>query len=336
MDKSRFWVVRVPKGQSVIEAVKQKKAVAIRFGITESISSITDKESLKTFYRSKRPDVKERTMNSAVGQLFRIAHDIRKGDWVLTPDREARKVLFGKITGEYKYSPDILGLLGYSHAREVEWMGELSRDDMSVPLRNSMGGLITVFNVDKHGEELIRLMNQPGKPEIKIKEGEDDDSVSFYEETKAKSDELIGDMISGIEPYDFQELVAGLIQAMGYRTRVSEAGPDHGVDIIAHPDVFGFQAPRIKVQVKHRKSTSGGPDIRNLIGTLGEGEKGLFVSTGGFTAEARNEARKNPRLTLLDNEEFVKLLIEHYTKMDSDYTAIVPLRRIWVPFSQEK
>lgn len=104
---------------------------------------------------------------------------------------------------------------------------------------------------------------------------------------------------------------------------------------MAHPDVFGFESPRIKVQVKHRKSTAGGPDIRNLIGALGEGEKGLFVSTGGFTTEARNEARKNPRLTLLDAEEFVKLLIEYYPKMDSDYKPIVPLRRIWVPFTQK-
>lgn len=122
---------------------------------------------------------------------------------------------------------------------------------------------------------------------------------------------------------------------MGYRTRVSEAGPDHGVDVVAHPDVFGFESPRIKVQVKHRQSSAGGPDIRNLIGALGEGEKGLFVSTGGYTTEARNEARKNPRLALLDAEEFVKLLIEYYPKMDSDYKAIVPLPKIWVPFTQK-
>lgn len=102
----------------------------------------------------------------------------------------------------------------------------------------------------------------------------------------------------------------------------------------AHPDAFGFEAPRIKVQVKHRQSSAGGPDIRNLIGTLGEGEKALFVSTGGFTSEAKIEARKNPRLALVDLDEFVSLLTENYHKMSSDFRAIIPLRRIWVPFTQ--
>ena len=84
--------------------------------------------------------------------------------------------------------------------------------------------------------------------------------------------------------------------------------------------------------MKHRQSSAGGPDIRNLIGTLGEGEKGLFVSTGGFTSEAKIEARKNPRIALVDSDEFVKLLTENYHKINSDYKAIIPLRRIWVPF----
>jgi len=118
---------------------------------------------------------------------------------------------------------------------------------------------------------------------------------------------------------------------MGYRTQTSDPGPDQGIDIIAHPDAFGFETPRIKVQVKHRKSTSGGPDIRNLVGTLGEGEKGLFVSTGGFTSEAKIEARRNIRLRLLDSEELVSLLLEYYEKLPSDFKALVPLRKVWIP-----
>lgn len=331
MKEPHFWVVRVPKGQDIIEKVSKKKVVAIAFGVTESIADVTDREKLKDLFRAARPEANERRVNLSAGQLFRFTHAINERDWILTPNRDARKVLFGRASGGYDFSPNLLGP-GYSHSRKVEWSGEFSRDDMSNSLRNSMGGISTVFNMDKHKDELLQLMKQPVKSK---KKPDGDDEVIFYEETKAKADELIADMISGIDPYDFQELVAGLLQAMGYRTQISEAGPDHGVDVVAHPDVFGFESPRINVQVKHRKSSAGGPDIRNLIGTLGEGEKGLFVSTGGFTTDARNEARKNPRLTLVDAEEFVKLLIEHYAKLDSDYKTIVPLRRVWVPFSQK-
>jgi restriction system protein len=203
---------------------------------------------------------------------------------------------------------------------------------MSNGLRNSIGGLSTVLNMDKHANELLQLMGQQQKKPTDLPQ-DDDTGATFFEETKSKAEELIADQISQIEAYQFQELVAGLLEAMGYRTRVSGRGMDHGVDILAHPDALGFETPRIKVQVKHRQSTAGGVDIRNLVGTLGEGEKGLFVSTGGFTTEAKNEARKTSRITILDAEEFVKLMTEHYENLDPDYKSIIPLRKLWVPAS---
>lgn len=249
MKEPRFWVVRVPKGQDIIEKVRQEKVVAIGFGITDSIADVSDREKLKELYRAARPESNEGRVNISAGQLFRFAHVIKTGDWILTPNRDARTVLFGHAVDDYVFIPNVL-VQGISHARKIDWIDEFSRDEMSNSLRNSMGGISTVFNMDKHKDELLRLMKQPVKDEIKPPgEVEDNgEAVPFYEETKAKADELIADMISGIDPYGFQELVAGLLQAMGYRTRVSEAGPDHGVDVIAHPDVFGFQAPRIKVQ----------------------------------------------------------------------------------------
>jgi predicted Mrr-cat superfamily restriction endonuclease len=45
----------------------------------------------------------------------------------------------------------------------------------------------------------------------------------------------------------------------------------------------------------------------------------------------KNEARGNPKITLLDADEFVTLLIEHYEELDSNYKAIIPLRKLWVP-----
>jgi restriction system protein len=332
MNETRIWVVRVPKGQDVIQKVQNDGVVAIGFAIKQDISGVTDKERLKDLYRAASPEAKERRVSSSTGQLYRFVHSLNIGDWVLTPDRDRRTVLFGKIKTDYSYSPNIL-TEGTPHSRQIEWLGEFSRDSISTSLKNSIGSLSTVFNMDKHRAELLKLMQQPTDKAVKPdEEDETEETVPFYDDTKAKADDLIADMISEIDAYDFQDLVAGLLQTMGYRTRVSEPGPDHGVDIVAHPDAFGFETPRIKVQVKHRQASAGGPDIRNLIGTLGEGEKGLFVSTGGFTSEAKIEARRHPRIALVDSDEFVKLLTENYQKMNSDYRAIIPLRRIWVPF----
>jgi restriction system protein len=329
----RFWVVRVPKGQEVIQKVKTEGVVAFGSAITKSVADLLNKDEMKELYRAVQPEATEPRVNTQVGQLYRIAHVIQGGDWILTPDRDNRTLLFGKAVGEYSYLPNVLGS-AFSHARKVNWSGEFSRDAMSISLKKSMGGISTILNMDKHGAELLQLMKQPeAKTRRIVTEDEEAEAASFYDETKARADELISDLISEIDPYDFQDLVAGLLRAMGYRTRVSERGPDQGVDIIAHPDPLGFETPRIKVQVKHRQSAAGGPEVRNLIGTLGEGEKGLFVSTGGFTKEAQSEAKRTTRLTLVDGDDFVKLLTEHYQELDSDYRAIVPLRRIWVTVS---
>lgn len=329
MKDQKLWVVRVPKGQDIIDKVSQEKIVAIGFGINKNVAEVMDRGKIKDIYRTANPEANERRVSASAGQMFRFAQSIKIGDWVLTPDRDKRTVLCGKFTSEYFFSQNILKE-GASHYRKVEWSGEFSRDSMSTSLKNSIGALSTVFNMDKHQDEILKLIQQPSCP---VTEPGDEDEVPFYEETKSKADELIADLISEIDPYRFQDLVAGLLKVMGYKTSVSEPGPDHGIDIFAHPDAFGFVKPRIKVQVKRRQSTSVGHEIRALIGTLDEGENGLFVSTGGFTTEAKNEARRNTRITLLDMDEFVKLLTENYHKLDSDYKIIIPLRKVWIPTS---
>jgi restriction system protein len=73
---------------------------------------------------------------------------------------------------------------------------------------------------------------------------------------------VFADGIAKVDPYDFQDLVAAVLRAMGFRAASHAPGMDRGVDIVAHPDAFGFQGPRIKVQVKHRKGSASGPEMR--------------------------------------------------------------------------
>ncbi|HCU34652.1 MAG TPA: restriction endonuclease [Armatimonadetes bacterium] len=163
-----------------------------------------------------------------------------------------------------------------------------------------------------------------------------EEQVNFYEDTRARADELISDIIARIDPYDFQDLVAAVLRAMGFRTRVSPPGPDGGTDIVAHPDPLGFEQPRICVQVKHTKGSTGAPDVRNFRATLGPDDKGLFVSTGGFSSDANREPlRAGPALTLMDRDRFVDLLTEHYEQMEPEYQAMVPLRKVYIPVKTE-
>ncbi len=144
--------------------------------------------------------------------------------------------------------------------------------------------------------------------------------------------ELIKDRVSQLGWEDMERLVAGMLKAMGYCARVTPKGPDGGRDVIASPDALGLESPRIVAEVKHRKGAMGAPAVRSFIGGLRAGDRGLYVSTGGFTKEARYEAdRANVPVRLLDLDSFVRHYVEVYDKTDDETRSILPLTRIWWP-----
>ena len=97
-------------------------------------------------------------------------------------------------------------------------------------------------------------------------------------------------------------------------------------------NTLGLESPRIVVEVKHRKGAMRAPAIRSFIGGLRANDRGLYVSTGGFTREARYEAdRSNVPMRLLDLDGFVRHYVDVYDKTDEETRDILPLTRIWWP-----
>lgn len=321
------WVVRAGNNNEIAQEVEERSAVAIGWAEVTNLPSSSSREDVKSIVRGVYPDFSEKAVITSAGQLFRFAYEMKEGDYVLTPIKATREVLIGFIIGPWQHDASIIHS-DYPYVRKVEWKKKVSRDDFTSSAKNALGSTLTVFTINPYKQEVQSLLE--GKPrEIEQTEVED---VDFYADVKEKSDELISDAISKIDPYSFQDLVAGVLRAMGLRTKVSPPGPDHGIDIIAHPDHFGFEEPRIKVQVKHRQATVGGQEMRGFVATIRQGERGLFVSTGGYTKDAETEARTADRpITCLDRDQFVDLLIEQYEGMDPELQAMIPLKKVYIP-----
>lgn len=129
-----------------------------------------------------------------------------------------------------------------------------------------------------------------------------------------------------------QRLVAGILKSMQYKTRIAPSGPDRGIDIVASPDGLGLLEPRIIVQVKHKSGSIGASDIRSFTGILRTGNKGIYVSTGGFTKEAKYEAeRANIPLTLINLDFLVDLIVQNYDSFDLETRSLIPLTKIFWP-----
>jgi len=131
---------------------------------------------------------------------------------------------------------------------------------------------------------------------------------------------------------DLEDLLAGLLRAMAYKTRVSPAGADRGKDILASPDGFGSEAPRIVVEVKHRQGAIGSQAIRSFLGGRHPQDKGLYVSTGGFSKDAIYEAElASIPLSLMTIDDLVEAVIQNYDRLDIETQQLLPLKRIYWP-----
>jgi restriction system protein len=160
-----------------------------------------------------------------------------------------------------------------------------------------------------------------------------DDEGAVAATTVEEAQEVAWSEVKGylekMPPYDFQELVAALINAMGYHvTWVAPPGADRGIDIIAGSDPLGISDPRIKVQVKRQvdaKTDASG--LRSFMAVLGDRDVGIFVSMAGFTSAAETEARtqEKRKITLIDLERLFDLWVEHYGNVDEGKRALLPL-----------
>lgn len=154
--------------------------------------------------------------------------------------------------------------------------------------------------------------------------------LSQYEEEAYNG---IREYICSKNPYEFQDLVAELLKAMGYYiSEVAKRGPDGGIDIIAYTDPLGTKHPRIIVQVKHRPNDAISSDeVQKLAGTLKRNtDVGIFVTSGTFSKPAIKEARDSrEHIELIDFERLISLWQSYYDKLEDAQKTYLPLHPIY-------
>lgn len=180
-----------------------------------------------------------------------------------------------------------------------------------------------------------RYENQPPEYEEKeevVDEGGQQSQEATIHEMEQLSIEGLKKQIGLKNPYEFQELVAALLRGMGYYTPfVAPHGKDGGVDVIAYRDPLGTISPRIKIQVKHREIAASVHEVRQLMGLLQkDGDVGIFVSSGGFTPDAKTTARgSHIHVELIDLDRFISLWQEFYGKLTDEDKILLPLMPIY-------
>ncbi|MGQ3354435.1 MAG: restriction endonuclease [Phreatobacter sp.] len=325
-------MVRAGRDGAAYDAFKEQGVVAIGWHEIGSLAGLSTKEAIANLVRQRWPNLKSQAAAMAAGQIYRFRNEMSVGDAIVTYDPARRVYLVGQISGDYrrdeKFDPE------HPNVRPVQWQGEVSRDLLSVASKNTLGAISTLFLLSPDAlDDLKRAMVSKEPAEQSAADEAPEVEEDVFRNIQAKALEFTKDRVAALDWEEMQDLVAGLLRAMGYKTQISPVGPDRGKDIVASPDGFGFQAPKIIVEVKHRQGAIGAPAIRSFIGGHRHAQdRGLYVSTGGFTKEAYYEAeRANMPMALMTIENLVEALIEHYDKLDTETRQLVPLKRIYWP-----
>ncbi|MCA1765562.1 MAG: restriction endonuclease, partial [Desulfobulbaceae bacterium] len=325
---ANIWLVRAGEGGRLFEEFA-KGYIGIGYNEMGDMSDVTDLEDIRTRYLESYPDVKPRAVGNQVAMFYKFRSVFAIGDKVITYDTKKRELLIGTIQSDYLYKPGVVG--DYPNIRKVKWEAKVSRDDLTISSRNSLGCITTLFSVDPVVWQEIESVLAGNKPiaSTEPSTSEETDLEEIRKELAEKAHEFIKDKILALDSDEMEELVAAILRGMGYQSRVSPKGPDRGIDVMASPDGLGLEEPRIKAEVKHRQAAMGSKQIRSFLGGLREGDRALYISTGGFSKDAKYEAdRSNIPLTLLDLDDLASLVVTHYEKFDLEGRALIPLVRV--------
>ena len=340
MSDARVWGVHM--GRHVGDAPIERGYVAIGWPEMGDLSRLEpSREAFKARYAEAYPDAKPGAVPIDAGTMFKFLHEIRDGDVVVYPSKEDRLVNIGRVGGPHRYAPD--DPHGYPDHRPVEWLAAIPRSDLSQTTLSELGSYMTLFRVRRGAAELLSKAGLtdaagPVEPTEEDDEAATDEVVASSVSRQASettADFIIRRLMDGVDGHRFEHVVADLLRVMGYEARVTPASADGGVDVIAHRDVLGFEPPILKVQCKRTTSQTGRPDVDRLLGTLGDGEVGLFVNLGSYARTAIELERNRAKLRLIDGEDFVALILRHYDDLPARWRSLIPLKRIHVPDLRE-
>ena len=152
--------------------------------------------------------------------------------------------------------------------------------------------------------------------------------------TDSWQDELIS-VVRSLTPDGFERLCQRILRESGFvKVEVTGRSGDGGIDGfgVLRINLLSFQ---VYFQSKKWKGSVGAKDIRDFRGAMvGRTNKGLFITTGTFTAEARKEATRDgaPAIDLIDGERLCDILKNLELGVSTKQVERVSVNQEW--FSQ--
>jgi restriction system protein len=324
-----IWLVRAGSaGQYEAKFLGDSKIYLTWNDLDIDLGSFPSKEACREAIGAWLGSPTKSKLSNTLGQLWGFAHGIQVGDLIALPSKVSPTIHFGVVKGPYRYDPSIPSPFG--HARDVQWTHlDVPRAQFPQDILYSMGAFMTVCRIERNdAEKRISRVLAGGALAVVPDEEIGIDLESLAREQIAVA---IGQKFKG---YALQEVVAGILRAMGYQVLVSPPGADKGVDLLAATGPLGFSEPRLCIQVKSGDATADTDTLFKLIGSMKHtgASHGLLVSWGGFKQSVLGDLERKEffNVRLWSQDELVRQILQYYDQLPAEIRAELPLKRTWL------
>lgn len=345
-----LWLIRAGKYAEHEQRFFEDNRIYLTWGeLTETnLSVASDYSAIKALMLEHYPNEPVRRVINWSGQVWAFALGMRVGDWVIVPKKHSGTIAIGEVLGGYEFDPTAPVM--YRHYRKVQWLNtDVPRSAFDQDLLYSFGAFLTVCEIKRNdAEKRVRAMGKKGWEAVPLTQptaaAKEQSNGLATEDAEVDLEEVGRDAIAKVITQKFKghgmaRLVEAILKAQGFTTYLSPEGPDKGVDILAAGGAFGFDRPRICVQVKSGDAPSDRPEFTQLIGAMQgvSADQGLFVSWSGFKATVLKELPTQFfKVRIWNRDDLIEQLLENYDKIDQDIRAELPLKRIWTVANPEE
>ena len=176
------------------------------------------------------------------------------------------------------------------------------------------------------GEKRVK---EPDPPEMNPATALDADEIEATE--PRWKDQLLG-LLRTLRPDAFERLAQRLLREAGFlKVEVTGRSGDGGIDGVGvlRVNLLSFQ---VLFQCKRYQGSVGAGAIRDFRGAMvGRSDKGLLITTGTFTPDAKREATRDgaPAIDLIDGDGLCDLLKQLRLGVHTEMVEKIAVERPW-------
>ena len=197
----------------------------------------------------------------------------------------------------------------------LRWIGAIDSAGRTLWTTTVSGQAMDCEELESRYKSFRRTQRQDGPPEPANGYGDNGGGGDPDPPIELNWKGMLLERLMETSPQAFEHLAGALLQAAGFDdVEVTGRSGDGGIDGLGVYRPAGLISFHTAFQCKRYQGSVGASTVRDFRGSfIGRSERGIIITTGTFTRDARAEAGRagaNP-VDLIDGDDLCELLMEH-------------------------